>query len=806
MASWTDTQPLTFAPYVGKVDPELYGKAITYKQQKYDQGVEQVQTALDKVGGLDILHPLAKQYYQQQFEGIKNQLGTLAKADFSNNSIVSQATSMANSLLKDEAVQNAIISTQSIRALQKSQMEKKQKGEYAPQAEWIDNSFVENYKKNNDISQPYNGPTTATNYNDYHPELNKILKDLDPDIDYNLDESGNIQLNTIKSTIVSPLKIKETIQGFFATNPKYQSSLDLDAMYTYRNHTPEQMEMVKKEYINNVTLEFKKINDNLFEQIKLHANNQDYINQLEKNIAENKNLLEQTTSRLNSVPAENLKQTIFNSNVINDAVNRYQKIVYEPVELPQGKSYLELLKVGLKKDGTPITPNDPEYGAYLTVQENLNKQKKDENSENTGYAFSNTPLTVSTEDGNVAYNETSNLKQQEDLYKQISDLDIKMQQQKGLNPDDWKKYKSIQENKLRTGDSPDPDYVKYKAIIRPTEQQLGAVTNVLKEAREQAAKEIPLESQSPFKVDIKIDGKLHKLNIDPKRDELFLSDLKQLSDELAPFKSEVSFVLGVGFLPETPDKFSKEKMQKIDNILNKYKSNPNYQLLKSIYSSGKINDVLTPLNNVLNLRSKKTEEILKQKGVAWEYKAFAFKGKPQEENEIKNIVKGSIREQTKGEGTIPLDDDVDILDAYPDINGKTVIRYTLKDKEGVQLINTGIDASDILPKQYDKHQWLKRTIESNGGKTSEPLYTNDGKIRYGIVKSALGGYIPQIITTSGTRINVVNTEPFSNPGDILETFERFSKDPNLSKLNREDLNYYLTHTQEEFNNYIKNKK
>ena len=76
MASFA-SQPLTFSPYISSIDPETYVKVGLQKQAQYDQGIQKVQSAIDNIGALDIIHPVAQQYYKQQYEGVKNKINQL---------------------------------------------------------------------------------------------------------------------------------------------------------------------------------------------------------------------------------------------------------------------------------------------------------------------------------------------------------------------------------------------------------------------------------------------------------------------------------------------------------------------------------------------------------------------------------------------------------------------------------------------------------------------------------------------------------------------------------------------------------
>jgi predicted RND superfamily exporter protein len=118
MASWTDRIP-TFNPYVEQQPVDAMLKVGMYKQQKYEEGVQKIQTAIDNVAGLDIASELDKKYLQSKLNGLGNNLNIVAGADFSNFQLVNSVNGMTKEIVKDEYVQNAVASTAQIRKNQR---------------------------------------------------------------------------------------------------------------------------------------------------------------------------------------------------------------------------------------------------------------------------------------------------------------------------------------------------------------------------------------------------------------------------------------------------------------------------------------------------------------------------------------------------------------------------------------------------------------------------------------------------------------------------------------------------------------
>jgi hypothetical protein len=110
MASFTDSIS-QFNPYVQQLPLEEMTKVGMYKQAQYDQGVQKIQTQIDNVAGLDIMHDADKKYLQSKLGQLGNKLKTVAAADFSKQQLVSSGGGMASSLIKDQNIQNAVSST-----------------------------------------------------------------------------------------------------------------------------------------------------------------------------------------------------------------------------------------------------------------------------------------------------------------------------------------------------------------------------------------------------------------------------------------------------------------------------------------------------------------------------------------------------------------------------------------------------------------------------------------------------------------------------------------------------------------------
>jgi hypothetical protein len=119
MASFTD-QIMQFNPYVQQLPTEAMAKVGMYKQQKYEEGVQKIQSYIDNIAGLDVNKPIHKQYLQSKLNELGGKLKTVAAGDFSNFQLVNSVGGMATQIVKDPIIQNAVKSTQHARKEQEN--------------------------------------------------------------------------------------------------------------------------------------------------------------------------------------------------------------------------------------------------------------------------------------------------------------------------------------------------------------------------------------------------------------------------------------------------------------------------------------------------------------------------------------------------------------------------------------------------------------------------------------------------------------------------------------------------------------
>lgn len=248
MASYTDKIP-TFNPYVAQQPVEAMLKVGMYKQQKYEEGVQKIQTSIDNVAGLDIANPAQQKYLQSKLNALGNNLTFLAAGDFSDFSLVNSVNGMTKQITKDEIIQNAVSSTAWLRK-QQAEMEKAISEGKSSQSNIYDfNEKASKYLNSNELGEKFNG--RYTQYTDVKKKAMEAIKALHPDllkydIPFKVGNDGKIDtrfyadaMKRYKIEGISEAKIAQAISA--SMTPDDLNQLRIDSKYEFRGVGVEQL-------------------------------------------------------------------------------------------------------------------------------------------------------------------------------------------------------------------------------------------------------------------------------------------------------------------------------------------------------------------------------------------------------------------------------------------------------------------------------------------------------------------------------------------------------------------------------------
>lgn len=240
MASFTD-QIMQFNPYVKQLPTEAMAKVGMYKQQKYEEGVQKIQSEIDRIAGLDVVRDVDKQYLQSKLNELGNNLKTVAAGDFSNFQLVNSVGGMATQIGKDKNVQNAVSSTAKYRKSISEIEAARKEGKSSPSNEYVFNQSANEWLTSKDINASFTGSYKP--YTNWKKEAVEVLKSLTKDstITENMfTADGKLADYVVKNKFagISPEKIQEAL--LVGLTPAAMEQMQIDGIYSYANKTPEE--------------------------------------------------------------------------------------------------------------------------------------------------------------------------------------------------------------------------------------------------------------------------------------------------------------------------------------------------------------------------------------------------------------------------------------------------------------------------------------------------------------------------------------------------------------------------------------
>ena len=244
MASFTDAIP-QFNPYIQQLPVEAMVAVGMEKQQRYDQGLQKIQSQIDQVAGLDIVRDVDRQYLQSKLNDLGSKLKTVAAGDFSNYQLVNSVAGMAGSVAKDNNVLSSVQATAQYRKEQKFMEESRQKGESSIQNEYDFNAQANRWINDSNVGAGFSG--RYRKYIDVDKKWLDVMKTLhsdllEEDIPYEYNEDGT--LNTNKTTVAMQRISKESVSAEKIQNalrsslsPDELEQLNINGRYEFRNVT-----------------------------------------------------------------------------------------------------------------------------------------------------------------------------------------------------------------------------------------------------------------------------------------------------------------------------------------------------------------------------------------------------------------------------------------------------------------------------------------------------------------------------------------------------------------------------------------
>jgi len=388
MASFTDAIP-QFNPYIQQLPVEAMVAVGMEKQQRYDQGIQRIQSQIDQVAGLAISRPQDREYLQSKLNELGSKLKTVAAGDFSNYQLVNSVAGMASTITKDPIVIASVQSTAQRKALQERIQKDTESGKYNPANTTMFNVSEQEW---------FNNPEAGAKYTGYYKTPHDVwakIKDIGKEVGIDTKEidnffrrdavTGEILRDKDEQPLFDEVLIQKTLKGKdpakllsafqSALTPEDYEQLSIEGRYKYLNATPEELQekitapLTEKIEFNNGKIELLKIALN--DENNKAKKNPELIESLGKQIEyfekENGELQTSQKTGLESLASnpEGVKAMLYTNNYLS-TMSR----VLSSEEVSTKYSVHPLFEVAMDKKNYLLNERTAQINAYYKAEDN----------------------------------------------------------------------------------------------------------------------------------------------------------------------------------------------------------------------------------------------------------------------------------------------------------------------------------------------------------------------------------------------------------------------------------------------------
>ena len=307
MASFTDAIP-QFNPYIQQLPVEAMVAVGMEKQQRYDQGIQKIQSQIDQVAGLDVVRDIDKQYLQSKLNELGSKLKNVAAGDFSNYQLVNSVAGMASSVVKDNNVLSSVQATAQYRKEQKFMEESRQKGESSIQNEYDFSRQTNNWLNDSNVGAGFSG--RYRKYIDVDKKWLEVMKTLhsdllEEDIPYAYNPDGTLNVNETTAAMqriskegVSAEKIQNALRS--SLSPDELEQLNINGRYQFRNiNDPAQLATLATSRTASAIAQNTKTIEDLQGALKLYESDPDKYTKAEQGIKSLQEVNQRLTAQMN---------------------------------------------------------------------------------------------------------------------------------------------------------------------------------------------------------------------------------------------------------------------------------------------------------------------------------------------------------------------------------------------------------------------------------------------------------------------------------------------------------------------------
>jgi len=326
MASFTD-QISKFNPYVQQLPVEAMVQVGMEKQKRYDEGLQKIQTNIDNIAGLDIAQDAQRIYLQSKLNQLGSSLKNVAAGDFSNFQLVNSIGGMANQIVRDPRIVNALSSTKAYRKGLDDMATLTKEGKASASRTWEFKSAANSWLSG-DVDASFN--SLYKPYTNYRKNATEVIKGLTGDSTirddaFDIDAKGNLVIKDAmtrrKLAGISPEKVQQAL--LVGLSPDDWEQMSVDGRYNYSNTTAES-------FANSVSASYKSKYDafaqqkTILENAKSSTSSAVEKTKLDQKIGELDKMLKNVQEEYNSVSktfeegdVESAKARLFTTNFMS---------------------------------------------------------------------------------------------------------------------------------------------------------------------------------------------------------------------------------------------------------------------------------------------------------------------------------------------------------------------------------------------------------------------------------------------------------------------------------------------------------
>lgn len=221
---------------------ELLGRALMYKQEKYDEGYDKLQTYYQNVLSIDLAREQDREYFHERLKRLQNEVVQVGMGDLGRPGV---AENIASHIAQaaDDKVLNGYIGTL---AGQKIKSQAQQTFEKDPERySDLNLSYsLQDYNKwlqNPTVGAAYTGGTNYVPYTDIVEQAREIIKELEPNayVDFNK-TSGEFTFRKQNGEYLSDQTIKSALEATIMKDPNVVQQININAWGQFRGVTNDE--------------------------------------------------------------------------------------------------------------------------------------------------------------------------------------------------------------------------------------------------------------------------------------------------------------------------------------------------------------------------------------------------------------------------------------------------------------------------------------------------------------------------------------------------------------------------------------